>query len=62
MKEDAAAFVLMCQHKDGGIMKFPDGDQPDPIHTCHSLLGMAFLGMFELDLEGYSVELSCFQN
>lgn len=53
-------FLLMCQSKEGGFMKFPWGEKSDPIHTCHSILGAALLGIFDLNEGEYDIQTGLF--
>jgi len=40
-KQGLTEFLLWCQSPHGGIAKFPEMDFADPVHTLHSLFGLA---------------------
>jgi len=40
-KQELTEFLMWCQSPHGGIAKFPEMDFADPVHTLHSLFGLA---------------------
>jgi prenyltransferase beta subunit len=51
-QKELGNFFLMCQQKKtGGVMKYPFADEADPLHTLHSIQGLAKMGISWMDLK-----------